>query len=61
MPTLPKTEKKNISGNAVRQARYAEKMRSQGRKKLTVWVTPEEERKIKGLLKRCDEKREAVR
>ena len=49
-----------MTGNAIRQARYAEKMRAQGKKKLTLWVTLEEERKIKALLKRCDEKREAV-
>ena len=43
MPTLPNTGKKIISANALRQARYAEKMRARGRKKLTLWVTPEEE------------------
>jgi hypothetical protein len=50
MPTLPKTGNKNISANAVRQARYAAKMRAQGKKKLTVWVTTEEEREIRSLL-----------
>lgn len=59
MPTLPKTGKKNISANAVRQARYAEKMRARGRKKLTLWVTPEEEQLLRAgmtdLRKKKDE------
>ncbi len=60
MKYLSEARTKIMTGNAIRQARYAEKMRAQGKKKLTLWVTLEEERKIKALLKRCDEKREAV-
>lgn len=32
---------KNMTANAIRQARYAGKMRAKGMKKLTLWVTPE--------------------
>ena len=41
---------KNMTANARRQARYAERMRAEGKKKLTLWVTPEEERKIRAIL-----------
>ena len=47
MPSLPKTGKKIMSANAVRIARHAAKMRSQGKKKLSLWVTPEEEQFIR--------------
>jgi len=50
MSTLPKTKNEIISANALRQARYAEKMRAQGRKKLTLWVLPEEEQFIRALI-----------
>jgi len=36
-----------MSANAVRVARYAEKIRAQGKKKLSLWVTPEEEQFIR--------------
>ncbi|MHB1287363.1 MAG: hypothetical protein ACYCYP_12590 [Leptospirales bacterium] len=39
-----------MSGNAVRMARHAEKMRSQGKKKLTIWVTPGEEQFIRACI-----------
>ena len=39
-----------MSANAVRQARYAEKMRAEGKKKLTLWVTPEEEQFIRAFI-----------
>ena len=39
-----------MSGNAIRQARYAEKMRAQGLKKLTLWVTKEEEQFIRACI-----------
>lgn len=55
MTTLLKTGTKIISANAVRQAHYAEKMRSHGKKKLTLWVTPEEERKIRFLLSKQED------
>ncbi|MCL4485040.1 MAG: hypothetical protein M1537_01670 [Nitrospirae bacterium] len=44
------------NGDAIRQARYAEKMRSQGKKKLTLWVTPEQEREIRSLFSKQEEK-----
>ena len=49
MPILLKTGKKIMSANAVRLARHA-KMRSQGKKKLSLWVTPEEEQFIRAFL-----------
>ncbi|EAY57151.1 MAG: hypothetical protein UBAL2_80490431 [Leptospirillum rubarum] len=45
-----------MTANAVRQARYAEKMRAKGLKKLTLWVTPEQEREIRSLFLREEEK-----
>jgi hypothetical protein len=39
-----------MSANAIRQARYAEKMRTKGLKKLTLWVTPEEEQFIRACI-----------
>ena len=39
-----------MSGNAIRVARYAEKMRSMGKKKLSLWVTPEEEQFIRACI-----------
>ena len=39
-----------MTANARRQARHAAKMRAQGKKKLSLWVTPEEERLIRNLL-----------
>ena len=39
-----------MSANAVRVARHAAKMRAQGKKKLSLWVTPEEERIIRTFL-----------
>ncbi len=58
MPTLPNRQRKIMTGNgdAIRQARYAEKMRSQGKKKLTLWVTPEQEREIRSLFSKQEEK-----
>ncbi|MDA8149844.1 MAG: hypothetical protein M0041_01705 [Nitrospiraceae bacterium] len=50
MPILPKTGKRNMSANAVRVARHAAKMRSQGKKKLSLWVTPEEEQFIRAFI-----------
>ncbi len=50
MPILLKTGKKIMSGNAVCLARHAAKMRSQGKKKLSLWVTPEEEQFIRAFL-----------
>lgn len=56
MPTLANEEKKIMSGNAVRLARFSEKMRAFGKKKLTLWVTPEQEREIRSLLQKQEEK-----
>ncbi len=39
-----------MSANAVRVARHAAKMRAQGKKKLSLWVTPDEERIIRTFL-----------
>ena len=39
-----------MSANAIRVARHAEKMRSLGKKKITLWITPEQEREIRSLL-----------
>ncbi len=39
-----------MSANAVRIARHAAKMRSQGKKKLSLWVTPEEEKLLRNVL-----------
>ena len=41
---------KNMTANAIRQARYAGKMRAKGMKKLTLWVTPEEEWLVRACL-----------
>ena len=35
-------DKKRPSKNAIRVARYAEKMRSMGRSKVSIWLTPDE-------------------
>ena len=51
MFNLSKFRKKIISANAIRQARYSEKMRTKGMKKLTVWVTKEEEEHLRHALK----------
>ena len=50
MKSLSTTKSKAMSANALRQARYAEKMREKGMKRLTLWVTPEQEREIHSLL-----------
>lgn len=50
MPTLSKSKNKIMSANAVRVARYGERMRAEGKKKLSLCVTPEEERKIRAVL-----------
>ncbi len=50
MPTLPKTGKQIMSANAVRVARHAANMRAQGKKKLSLWVTPEEEQFIRACI-----------
>ena len=50
METLAKKKHKIISGNAIRQARFSEKMRTMGMKKLTLWVSGEEEEAIRKLL-----------
>lgn len=39
-----------MSANAVRVARYGEKMRAKGLKKLSFWVTPEEEQFIRAFI-----------
>lgn len=39
-----------MSRNAIRLARFAEKMRAQGKKKLSLWVTPEEEQFIRAFI-----------
>ena len=46
-----------MTANAVRQARYAERMRAKGKKKLSLWVTPEEERKIRAVSAGIERKR----
>jgi len=58
MSTLPNTGKKNISANAIRQGRYAAKMRAQGKKKLSLWVTPEEEQFIRAYILEPRKRRE---
>ena len=50
MPTLAPSRKKIITGNAVRQARYAKRMRAEGKKNLTLWVTPEKEDTLRNVL-----------
>ncbi|MEC4683035.1 MAG: hypothetical protein VST70_05075 [Nitrospirota bacterium] len=50
MKSLSAKKGKTMSGNAIRQARYAEKMRAMGLKKLTLWVTPEEEQFIRACI-----------
>ena len=58
MPTLPETGKKNMSANAIRVARYGEKMRAKGLKKLSFWVTPEEEQFIRAFILKHRKQRE---
>ena len=48
LPSKKKEEK--MTGNRVRQARFAEKMRAEGKKKLTLWVTKEEEQFIRACI-----------
>jgi len=55
MHTLTKTGNKNMTANAMSQARYAAKMRSRSMKKLTIWATPEEAREIRSLLSKQKE------
>ena len=50
MQSLSAKKDKTMSANAVRQARYAEKMRAEGKKKLSLWVTPEEEQFIRAFI-----------
>lgn len=47
-----------MSANAVRVARYAEKIRAQGKKKLSLWVTPEEEQFIRAYILEPRKRRE---
>jgi hypothetical protein len=56
MKDLSEGRTENMTGNAVRQKRYQEKMRAKGLKKLTLWVTPEQEREICFLLQKQEEK-----
>ena len=58
MTTLPKTKKEIISANAKRQARYAEKMRAKGLKKLTLWVLPDEEQFVRAFILNSRKRRE---
>ena len=50
MQSLSAKKDKTKSANAVRQARYAEKMRAEGKKKLSLWVTPEQEQFIRACI-----------
>lgn len=50
MQFLSAKEDKTMSANAVRQARYAERMREKGMKRLTLWVTPEQEQFIRACI-----------
>ena len=50
MKTLSKPGKRVMSGNAVRVARFAEKMRDRGMRKITLWVSMEKESAIRTLL-----------
>ena len=51
MDSPPKIkEEKMMTGNRVRQARFAERMRAEGKKKLTLWVRKEEEQFIRAFL-----------
>jgi hypothetical protein len=45
-----KKKEEEMTGNRVRQARFAEKMRAKGKKKLTLWVTKEDEQFIRAFL-----------
>ena len=47
---LSESRTRNITANAVRQARFAERMRAEGKKKLTLWVTKEEEQFIRACI-----------
>lgn len=48
--SVSKDKSKIITANAIRQARYAEKMRTRGMRKLTVWVKKEEEEHLRAVL-----------
>ena len=50
LETQRKKKEEKMTGNRVRQARFAEKMRAEGKKKLTLWVTPEDEHFIRAFL-----------
>ena len=56
MKDLSEGRTEKMTGNAVRQARYAEKMRAKGLKKLTMWVTSEQELAIRSWLSKEEEK-----
>ena len=45
-----KKEEASMTGNRVRQARFAERMRAEGKKKLTLWVRKEEEQFIRACI-----------
>lgn len=47
-----------MSANAVRVARYGEKMRAKGLKKLSFWVLPEEEQFIRAFILNSRKQRE---
>ena len=48
LPAKKKEEK--MTGNRVRQARFADRMRAEGKKKLTLWVTKEDEQFIRACI-----------
>ncbi len=50
MKSLSAMKSESMSANAVRQARYAERMREKGMKRITLWVTPEEEQFIRACI-----------
>ena len=50
MKVLSEGGTKIITANAVRKARFAERMRAEGKKKLSLWVTKEEEQFIRACI-----------
>lgn len=44
-------QNKNVSANARRQAAFSSRMRKSGKKRVAFWVTPEEEIRLRNLLK----------
>lgn len=46
--------KKSVTGNASRQARFRANRRESGLKRIEIWVTAEQDREIRRMLRKTD-------